>query len=135
MKSLKLFALLLLILTKNSYGQPSTNPNDTICIPVSQAKELLIAKKEYAIQKQTVVLLNQRIDNLQSVIAAMEKSDSLTVAFHSSQLQNLKDQRDLALNSVGELNKKLRKERVKRKFLGGVSGAAILTIGYLLLKK
>ncbi len=122
---LKLFVLLLLALTSKVQAQNST---DTLCRPVAVIKELLIRAKEGDAAKQQVLILEQRISEKQTIIAALQGKDSVTVATYNRELL-------LVLEELASVKSVLKKEK-RRRFWTGVGG--VMTTGivtYLALKK
>ena len=120
MKKIKLFALLLLIMTKSGYGQKL----DTLCLTVPVAKELLIRAKEGDNAKQQVIVLQKRIDEKDIQLKAYQGKDSVTVASYNRELYLMKQQ-------LTSTQRALRREKVKRFFTGAaglLSTAAMIFI-------
>lgn len=125
MKKIKLFALLLLVLTSKAQAQSST---DTLCRPVAVIKELLIRAKEGDNAKQQVLVLQQRINEKDIQIKAFKGSDSVTVATYERELYLMKQQ-------LTSTQRALRREKTKR-FLTGAAGMVSTGIMiYLAVKK
>lgn len=103
----------------------SLNPNDTICPTVRVYQNLLIGAQQSVELKKQIKDMEERIANLQQVIADFQWMDSMTVATYESQITELNTQKAI-------LEKLLRKERRKTRFVGIVGilvSAAAFYIG------
>jgi len=116
--------LLLILIGRNLEGQSQTS--DTLCFDVPTIKKLLIAGEQGKVLKQQVVILNDRITLLQSMVTNLEAKDSATVASYEAEIKTMKEQRVIFEDQIKTFEKLLRKEKLKRKL---ISGVGILTTG------
>ena len=126
------FLLLLLVLTKNSYGQKQA---DTLCLPTDKVRGLVIAAKQGDVLKEQVTLLNTRISLLQSTIKELEAKDSVTTAACLDQIANLNQQKALYTDQLNTYEKLLKRERRKRRLIQATGIAVAGVVGYLYLTK
>ena len=114
-------------------GQSQTT--DTICFQVDVAKKVLIAAEQKKELDKQVSLLNERINNLQQLITALEDKNSLTAQGYQLQIKTLLEEKSTYEDQIATYEKLLRKEKRKRK---AVAGAGITVVGiltYLLISK
>lgn len=88
------------------------------------------------IDAQRVVLLNDRIVILESIIKAHTEKDTAmarVIETYQEELRNLTDQRDIAVKEMKDQNKKFRRQ--KRKTVLATIGAAGVTAAVFILLK
>jgi len=116
-------SLLLLILTVNSYGQ---RPADTLCLPTENVRGLLIAAKQGDALKQQVVILNDRIGLLQSIVKELELKDSAFKSGYTAQIAALLEEKKIYQDQLNTYEKLLKRERRKRRL---ATAGGIVTTG------
>ena len=116
-------SLLLLILTVNSYGQ---KPADTLCLPTENVRGLVIAAKQGDALKQQVVILNDRIGLLQSIVKELELKDSASKSGYTAQIAALLEEKKIYQDQLNTYEKLLKRERRKRRL---ATAGGIVTTG------
>jgi len=125
-------SLLLLILTVNSYGQKQ---QDTLCLPTENVRGLLISAKQGDALKQQVVILNDRIGLLQSIVKELELKDSASKSGYTAQIAALLEEKKIYQDQLNTYEKLLKRERRKRRL---ATAGGIITTGlvvFLSIKK
>jgi hypothetical protein len=160
-----MFLLLLTILTSSSYAGntqiinpadmiTTLNPlvqgivdgkNDTICLPITDAKKVLSDAKQkpillerIALLNSDVVLLNQRIAVKDSIIAAYQAKDGNYTAIIKAledQKALMQEEKKLYQDQVATMEKMLRKERRKRFWTAAGGVISTGAMAYLFLTK
>jgi ASC-1-like (ASCH) protein len=108
---------------------------DTICFPVEVVKKVLIAAEQKKVLDGQVILLNQRIEGLQAVVKNLEEKDSATVAAYNTQIEVMKEQKEIFQSQLDGYEKLLRKEKRKRFWTGVLGAATTAGATYLLITK
>lgn len=121
-----------MIIAGNSYGQ---KPQDTLCLPTENIRGLVLAAKQGDILKQQVVLLNDRILLLQSMITELEQKDSANTSQSANQINLLLQEQSLYKDQLNTYEKLLKRERRKRRLIQATSIAVTGVVGYLYLTK
>lgn len=116
-------SLLLLILTVNSYGQKQ---QDTLCLPTENVRGLLISAKQGDALKQQVVILNDRIGLLQSIVKELELKDSASKSGYTAQIAALLEEKKIYQDQLNTYEKLLKRERRKRRL---ATAGGIVTTG------
>lgn len=116
-------SLLLLILTVNSYGQKQA---DTLCLPTENVRGLVIAAKQGDALKQQVVILNDRIGLLQSIVKELELKDSASKSGYTAQIAALLEEKKIYQDQLNTYEKLLKRERRKRRL---ATAGGIVTTG------
>lgn len=137
---MKLFLLILTVLARIvCAGQSQTT--DTLCLPVSQLKAILIDAKQKPILLSKIDLLTQDVANYQyafnslniALKSAIQKDSSIQVNY-TREIQILNSQKADYVARVTVLEKQLKKSNRKTR-LAGLSGLLLSGgIAFLLLK-
>lgn len=112
-----------MIIAGSSYGQ---KPSDTLCLPTDNVRGLLISAKQGETLKQQVVILNDRIAILQSLVQQLEQKDSATVSGYKNQIDLLHQEQAIYKDQLNAYEKLLRREKRKRRL---TTAAGIVTTG------
>ena len=133
MKYLKQLSVLVAILIASvAHSQTS---KDTVCMRIDDALKVLTSAKQAEVLKERVALyrqdsiyLNARISDLSLAITAFQQKDSLNkkiIDTYIAEVKQITSQKDIALKAATDLEKQLKKERVKTRL---VAGAGILAV-------
>lgn len=109
---------------------------DTICLPISQAKKIMIAADQKKILDSLVTLLNYRIVEKESIITDLKQKDTANINIihtYENQILVMKDQRTVWEDQIKALTKTVKKERRKRRWtsIAGVTLIGIATYLYI----
>ena len=107
----------------NSYGQ---KPTDTLCLPTENVRGLVIAAKQGDALKQQVVILNDRIGLLQSIVKELELKDSASKSGYTAQIAALLEEKKIYQDQLNTYEKLLKRERRKRRL---ATAGGIVTTG------
>lgn len=124
-----MFALLL----KIAFVANSQTSNDTICLTIKQAKEVLIAAKQKVVLQKRVKSLESDAVGYQMAVAEYKRTIVAQDRVDSSQQEIIHQQEAQKLiyrTRVDYLNKELKKQKVKTKL---VAGAGILAVIAMLI--
>lgn len=122
---------MVIILTMNFAGLSQVT--DTICFPIEVAKKVLVAAEQKKVLEQQIIVLNDRIANLQIIISNLNEKDSITVAAYEKEIQLYKDEKKIYEDQLKGYEKLLRKQRRKQFFTaaGGVVATGVMAYLYL----
>lgn len=110
----------------NCAGQSKTT-DDTLCFPRKVLEKVLIAAQQKKVLDSQIVLLNQRIEGLESVINELNGKDQLTVQSYEAQLKQYQAEKALYEDQLKGYERLIRKEKRKRivsNIFGGLAAAA-----------
>lgn len=93
---------------------------DTICMPISQAKKILIAATEKKSLDTLVFILSERINEKDSIISLLKSTNR----FNEIIINTMTDQRHIMETELAVANKQLKKEKRKKLWtsIGGIVG-------------
>lgn len=128
---MKRYLFILILSIGTAYGQQS----DTLCFPTETVRSLLINAEQGKLLKKHVLVLNDRISILQSMVTNLEQRDTATVNSYERELSVMREQRALFEDQIKTYETLLRRERRKRRL---ITATGVLTTGaalFLTLKK
>jgi hypothetical protein len=100
-------------------GQSQTT--DTICLPIPIAQKVLVAAEQKKVLDEKIIILNERISNLQGVIKDFQGKDSITVLTYETQLKEFRLQKEILERDIKKLKRKL--FWTKAAGIAGIAGA------------
>lgn len=120
----------------NEHGQYKVVNGDTVLtnFPLKLARKAAYKSellKEYTLQVDS---LNKQIEYLEEQVKIEQDKNSITVEHYKGQLENMKEQKELLLNTIALLNREILRLKRGKKWtaIGGTAG--MILVGILSLK-
>lgn len=115
----------------NCAGQ--SGRTDTICFPVPVIQKVLVAAEQKKVLEQQLTIVGERVALLKSIIAEMEKKDSVSIDAYNAEINVMNDKIELYKDQMNGYEKLLRREKRKRFFtsMAGILTTAAATFFYI----
>jgi len=108
---------------------------DSTTVSTAALKRILTAAEQKKVLDGQVVILNDHIAILNSLVKVLQDKDTATVGSYERQIAVMKEQRVIYDDQIKTFEKLLRREKRKRFWTGAAGMASTIAMIFLTLKK